>query len=165
MYLPAGRLAGSNESPVSPLVEGARFTPFSRPLTTLRLPSFSESTAPVSSVFKTASFFGELLWMAWCCLRLPCRQNIHGGLWRLGACYLCGEPTITVGALERSLLRVRPHVDLQPAGTTEHLTGDDANLRMTSRELPWSKSDKWSGPGPWESWQVLRGDVHYQLFV
>lgn len=34
---------------------------------------------------------------------------------------LCGEPTITVGALERSLLRVRPHVDLQPAGTTEHL--------------------------------------------
>ena len=54
----------------------------------------------------------------------------------MGACYLCGEPTITVGALERSLLRVRPHVDLQPAGTTEHLMGDDANLRMTSRELP-----------------------------
>ena len=54
----------------------------------------------------------------------------------MGACYLCGEPTITVGALERPLLRVRPHVDLQPAGTTEHLTGDDANLRMTSRELP-----------------------------
>ena len=46
------------------------------------------------------------------------------------------DTSLTVWALERPLLRVRPHVDLQPAGTTEHLTGDDANLRMTSRELP-----------------------------
>ena len=65
MYLPAGRLAGSNESPVSP----ARFTPFSL-LATRFKPSFSDSATVVSSVFKT-SFFGALLWMAWCCFRLP----------------------------------------------------------------------------------------------
>lgn len=73
MYLPAGRLAGSNESPVSPAVEGARFTPFSRPATRFRLPgSFSDvdSGTIVSSAFK-ASFLGVLLWMAWCCFRLP----------------------------------------------------------------------------------------------
>ena len=79
MYLPAGRLAGSNESPVSPAVEGARFTPFSRPATRFGplarpscLGSFSDvdSGTAASSAFK-ASFLGVLLWMAWCCFRLP----------------------------------------------------------------------------------------------
>ena len=141
MYLPAGRLAGSNESPVSPAVEGARFTPFSRPATRFRLPgSFSDvdSGTIVSSAFK-ASFLGVLLWMAWCCFRLPCRENIHGGLSLfLPLRYLSGEPTVAVWTLERPLLRVRPHVDLKSAGAAEHLgaVADDANPRMTSWELP-----------------------------
>ena len=152
MYLPAGRLAGSNESPVSPAVEGARFTPFSRPATRFSplvkpscRASFSaavESTGTViSSAFK-ASFLGVLLWMAWCCFRLPCRENIHGGLSPfLPLRYLSGEPTVAVWTLERPLLRVRPHVDLKSAGASKHLDGwvvlaDDANPRMTSWELP-----------------------------
>ena len=151
MYLPAGRLAGSNESPVSPAVEGARFTPFSRPATRFRplvkascLGSFSpavESTSTgtvISSAFN-ASFLGVLLWMAWCCFRLPCRENIHGGLSLfLPLRYLSGEPTVAVWTLERPLLRVRPHVDLKSASAAKHLgaVADDANPRMTSWELP-----------------------------
>ena len=74
MYLPVGRLAGSNESPVSPAVEGARFTPFSRPATRFKplgKASAEESVGPVVSSAFNVSFFGVLLWIAWCCFKFP----------------------------------------------------------------------------------------------
>ena len=47
--------------------------------------------------------------------------NVSGRFVRRAAIHLSGEATVAVGALEGSLLSVRPHVDFQAACAAKHL--------------------------------------------